>query len=356
MTAKVLASDIERASDKLILKEPHPQVSQSDDFCQYAFAEWWRNYEEIRQDAKEQPKNMYIPQAYQTADYTKYPSQGTDVPRPRVPVESFMGENYKPYQNDGYRKANWGCFLGCQDLRVTIEWVMAILFTNSKHARATYSYSYVCPEGQISISYESETIREQESKESIDAAIKFFKSMITRFKNTEDEINIYGDTNPKLRKCGCFDETPELLKLAEYQLASRIKGQWLNSRPRRGRPGGPATQGGSRRSGELETSDQPTKRRKASPTATVNHDEIDDVQRAQPEEQITCYDFDYPELHAGPPSTMATVQQAQTGADPDLLRASLALFADFDGWQNEYGYRNRGSGAGKGGAGPSSYS
>ena len=339
MSANTAPDEFDRESDKIVLKEPRHDITTSDHVCTYFFRPWWSGYKIEREIARH--KNRPKTPVQYSADYTKYPSENTDLPRPDVPVESFRGENFAPYKS-GYREMHWGCFLACQDLRTMFEWVLAMMIMERRQARAVWSYSFLCAEGMVSMTYEEPSLRERESPESILDAFIFMDEIKTKFRKADDELSLKGDDKPMIQKCGCFEATPENEKMARWQIKVRGKGNSIASRANRQKRGlrPERSIANKRRKTEknAESSNAPNERNEGDW-------EVDDLgpdwelERLDDEEDqqtanMTCYDFDYPELDV-PSTEVAVAQQDVEGVEgsAEFLQATLALLTDFEVWQ-----------------------
>ena len=206
-------------TDKWHAEKPIPGVADGDAFCIWLNKRWWDYYEPKREKARLSKSGP----EHERRDFTRYPSPpGVQPPRPPVPVESFLGQNFRPYDNDGFRSKNWGCFVGCQNTQKTLEWVIAIRLMKERQVRARYMYAFLCPEGQISVVYQEKTIREHDTPEEIEYALGVMQSEFVRKSFVlRDESTIHGDRSQYLAKCGCFDDSRELRGFAEHQIKTR---------------------------------------------------------------------------------------------------------------------------------------
>lgn len=226
-TSKFYPQGIVKSGERWHTEEPLEGITDGDAFCQFVYQDWWKWYEPKRESARLDP----MAPIYEHVDFTRYPSETIDplrptdppIKRPPVPVESFMGLNRKPYDNGGYRSLHWSCFVGCQNVQKTLEWVNAIRITDKRHARARYLFSFLCPEGQIALTYKRKSIREKDTPAEIQFALEVLHQETKRRTRITDYTTIHGDKSPELDKCRCVDHTKERETIAINQIKTRSK-------------------------------------------------------------------------------------------------------------------------------------
>ena len=353
--------------NKIILEALIPEVTDADGLCQWMYADWWKDYEERREKARLGLHWRVSPEAwYWFADYTKYPSKTTDgaqatatatsLARPAVPVEAFSAENFAltPFRA-GYRQAGWGCLQGCQDLRTTREWVIAIDLTEVRHVRARWTYGFMCAPNMVSVVYGGPTLREYETSEELAWALKFLATLTDPLMAVTDHMSIHGDRSPVLSKCKCVPKTPENFEKANKQISNRKGAPSIASKFYRQRPKGEAyvrsktlrremwkarstaiakAEPPKRRPDhtEAESSEGPRKR------ARSGSDGDDSFQQSELAAEdlgdITCYDFDYPDIEVRNPDLTESEHPGEDRGNPPINVAAETwnIIAGFDTW------------------------
>ena len=207
--------------DKHVLKEPNDYALTSDSVCWLFHHSWWEQYQSRREAAMKEAD----PQAALSIQFTRYPSIAQEFMT--VPVESILGEPFGP-RSVTWRKGKWGCYFGCQDLRKTIEWVLALEVELSGirkvHVRARWTFALLCPPGMISREVSKRSMREFETGEELEAAFTLHKKLTWRAeKATEwDNLTLYGLTGI-IKGCECFVPTKEERDEALVNISKRSK-------------------------------------------------------------------------------------------------------------------------------------
>ena len=196
----------------VMLGTPTPAYSDGDSVCARFNEIWWAEYEPLR----EKKKQIAADDSHFKKDFTHYPDGHPDNPTPDVPVESFMGESFLP-TSIGWHENLWGCYVACQDIRKTLEWVLAMLLEDVKgrrvgiQARAKYTYAFECPRGMMSKTYTKISQREHDTQDEINEAIDLFYATIKDNPTAKrmKPLNIYGQLGPELTGCHCVEATEE---------------------------------------------------------------------------------------------------------------------------------------------------
>ena len=185
-----------------------------DAVCAAYYEEYLEEYKIRREEAYSQRKpgiqtyELHIP-------YTKYPNEVA-----KVPVEAILGEVYLP-QKDGRLTNIPGCYVACQDIRTTLEWILTAKLTNTMHVRVKIFFAFPCLEGQVARTTTRQSWREQETEEEVTRAIRYLKTFHKRTdisKLVNYELLLKGRTG-EITGCECFYPTPEERKIADELIA-----------------------------------------------------------------------------------------------------------------------------------------
>ena len=348
-----------------LLREPVAGMTTSDAYCQYAYKPWWTHYQQqiraaIMSDSRTRDWYMRL-------EFTRYPSMDLAIGnqpaifRPEVPVESIMGENFAPlhiHRPEGIvmkdaawrgKGGLWGCLLACQDLQKSIELPIASLIFAARHVRTRWPFVYNCPEGYVSLVLWQASIRERETLQETKRAEELWTTVPLKHRS-DDPMTHFGDHGREVEKCNCVPTTEVTQKLALQQIKARLGTlsvrsavQRPNKTPRSSTPRkkkviATSTPVPSSENEEAESSDAAAKRQRLDNSGGIDDRQaqvnahLDDYQVL---DDITCWDFDYPEVDVALPGTVAQQNQAPPAAEDadfhDVLSATLAAFAGFEG-------------------------
>ena len=157
--------------------------------------------------------------------YTIYPTKDIEVP-----VEAVMGEIYYPQdqENRSYRGAP-GCYIGCQDIRKSMEWVIAARLAGAMHVRLKYFFAFQCDDTQIARLTFRESWREFETQAETDeafAALRDGGRRVDLTKMINHELLMKGKPG-EITGCECYTPTPEEREKAYYE-SVRVRGRTRN--------------------------------------------------------------------------------------------------------------------------------
>ena len=173
---------------------PRPNGYDSDMFCQLMYEKWWKYYEVTRLGRYTSRRAQKYEPAFGD-DFTRYPES--------APVEAFLGKDLGPLK-DSWHSETFACVTGCQDLRKTIEWIIAMSIESKQHVRARLRLAFICEKGTIAVlEYGRPSKREVESQEQIDEALA---SLANRMPTKSDKTSLEGESE-NLTKCKCVSAT-----------------------------------------------------------------------------------------------------------------------------------------------------
>ena len=330
-------------ADLTIMTDPAPEGFDSDQFCQLFYGNWWIFYQALRSGVEKPRRPSRVPPELYHVAYTDYPD--------RAPVEAFAGESFVPLKS-GWRTGLYGCLTGCQDIRLTFEWIIAMYFEQKHHVRARAKFGFQCEDGLVALTTDPlPSKREDESPSSVESSINLLQTMM---KTKTDKLSLYGEPG-MVNKCTCVRPTGTQRALAERLAKMGADSSGVNRRnytpteprpvvtpkPRKGRPP------------ELniaESSQARKKKKRVRIDADHNQQLIaevnEDIANTQTE-QMTCYDYDYPMLPQLPIMAPLTNSEEPTpDRDPitELVRAQL-IALDFDAWYSGMGQSSQGQGS-----------
>ena len=349
---------------KLVYQGSAPLLN-SDEICREYYEAWWPIYQRLREEAQtEYPEDPLL-----TAEFTRYSQAHIDLSQlthlnliyADVPVESFRGERFRPLDRIDYKHKKWGCYTACQDVRKTVEWILTARLTKTIQLRARVTFAFLCLDDEMAELYTDFTRRERETLEEQQAAIQAFKESYLpgwEYIQKLNQLEMYGDRGPEIRKCRCIKALVPVREVESEMLGKR-KGQrgkfvhqTLYGSKRSRRRNIPIWDGASPRP-SFTSSDGPAEGTHATnipdevddidlamswlndlPIEAEDHEETlisSDPSKAEDLNDITCYDFDFPDIDTG--RTLEDVDGADvygSPRSPNVLHA--ALFADFDTW------------------------
>ena len=342
----------------------------SDMFCQLLFLAWWKQYqaERIRKMIYPVKKSWFEPGLLK--DFTRYLDDAVPFSIPYVPVEAFAGLVQKPFYK-GWRKDRYSCRTGCQDLRTTIEWIMAMSVESKQHVRARTNLAFICQEGLIAVTEEMPSLREKESEQDVEEALDSLKY---RMPTRTDQMSLRGSPGP-LTKCKCVEPTAAVQTPKPKQAiapdetlpeGSRSRGK-IRKQPeaglshegtptekvvkqKRARPGRPAISGGPRswkmrrgpgdqrvRQRLIPDADRPVESDNTQIDGGLEITDFPDIDtrpRLEPGRSM-CYDFDFAQLPSVdlPPTQLTQLIDQQTSAEYDsgsvaeMIRLMVSSYA-----------------------------
>ena len=192
--------DVFNHSGKIMLASPRMDIIDADVFCRYVSREWWIAYRVLRAAAflatgRRKPDPLFeIP-------YQDYSDSLDDIP-----VEAIDGEGWDPVKLIGERKNTYGCYHGCQDIRTTLEWIIAKPIDARLQVRAKWTYALPCPPNMFPEEYEKKSRRARTTPADIEA-LQLLK--MKRFSALVSDDNTHGDDSEMVRGCRCRPGTPE---------------------------------------------------------------------------------------------------------------------------------------------------
>ena len=304
----------------------------SDQFCSYLFQIWWLTY--LLRRSGQLKKRRYVPAEMLAVPFTNY---GTTVP-----VEGFAGESLLPGRFDGWRSGLYGCYTGCQDLRKTYEWILAIQLEDKQQVRAKGKLGFKCEEGLISLPEVKPSRREPETPEEVKSAMDTLATAIVyKYPTKTDKTSMEGETG-EVTKCVCVRPTGTQSAWARahnrdgpdpkgYHVKWYQKNRLTNFYERGPNSERPSQRRKRQRVEKASSSDDPQ----------LAIEDFDFEAQEPNYEPMQCFDFAYPDLDM--PNVVpvrpqnqrpdfAMIQQAT-----DLVRAALITAPDFDDWYERTG-------------------
>ena len=380
-------------ANKIVLTLPSEEHLNGDKVCAAAYRTWYQE-EKVMRERKAQLLLLYpddkrykFSKIFATP-YTKYPNEA--MPLIDVPVEAILGEPFGPMPLAEWRGDFWGCWLTCQDIRKTLEWILdAKLNSDRKFVRAKYPFGYLCPEGMISRPKTRMSWRESETEDEVAAALSVLHALHPRLQLghlNNLQLITEGQTG-MITGCECFVPTKWEKAYAEKMLTVNYYKGFYNSvnkaRHKRPAPDGdmpskarakctrPATVEPAQSSQTSAAKVPPKARLKRPRPATVEpaqssqtsaassvlaerDDEADqpdllppqdailpgeiifadvnveDIDFLRPAEQVVCHDYEYPNLELY--DQLQIAPRPLFEAEPDVLQARLMEFANMDFW------------------------
>ena len=207
---------------KIVLLAPVEPNYDGDKMCAKYYGPWYRPHAILREQKYNMIKEGRWGRGRHTVEiygtpYIHYPS--INPARPEVPVEALYGEVFGPQMN-GWRTNLWGCWLMCQDIRKSFEWVLSAKLDGKIMVRLKMSFGYQCPEGQISRLVKRQTMREPETPEQLQEAFKLLASLKSKVQlvNQNNYRLMMGGRTGTITSCECFTPTPEERIVAEELL------------------------------------------------------------------------------------------------------------------------------------------
>ena len=324
-----------QTSDFYHLSEPVGEGYDSDEFCEAVYEKWWKIYLSMRLARFKSRGQTTEPWSFINDPFTEY----LDT----IPVESFAAEAVRPFGrglSPGWRKKNWACITGCQDIRTTVEWFVAILIDGTQHVRAMVGLGFACEEGLIAWPYEGPSRREPESPSAVQSVLAFLPKFAP---SLTVPIRIEGDDHVVLKKCRCIKPTESQRVKAEVFTKAVLPKGSVHVRRNSNKQASK-----KRKQDEEEPREEPPpmRARKTVPQVVVEHtireDDLDKRVDAWLEEMpmpdpMSCFDFDFPDLGSfdlpeAPPTLDLPDEEVETATA--FLQAALAGFDEQEQWYN----------------------
>lgn len=351
-------------NDKIVMTTRMDDVLNGSALCTKYYAPWFESTigpREERVDSNDE---------FLSQPYTKYPRTAEDGTQLDAPVEAVYAEVFGAVEY-GFKEGLWGCYLACQDLRKTIEWILSARIARLKHVRLKVTFSLLCPLGMISRTIRRPSYREHDTEKELQDALDYLRTLDKRLSLDEFvhwKMLFYGESALEVTSCECsvptLEERLEAVDLyrSRHKKAAKEKQEGTHS-SLTGRRVAAKRKRVRRRSDmqtcqtEVEEDDADATRAKihrpdcenpSLPTGECSTEPLHNTDRSEtgdlvrehedlPERTntntMTCYDYDYPELDTGPSEQhqeQATTGQIHEAAN--VLRAALDIMADFDEW------------------------
>ena len=361
-------------NDKMVIPEPTEEFLNGDQLCAGHFRGWWDNVKvetekQFQRYMRLNKRPVSQKRQYKKFDlgvfanpYTQYPSP--DKPDIDVPVEAILGETFGPMPDAKWRRDYFGCWITCQDIRKTLEWVLNAKQQNTKSMRARYIFGMLCPKGMVSRQTFRVSWREYETEQEIADAFAILATLGDKFqleKYNEFELIAKGHTGV-ITGCECYVPTADELADALF-LADVVRYNGHSIYAERGtlirRLKGPneetvRTRNESSRK-RARTSEQPNDKASSSSDPTTGPSEVQDGETTivpedsiLPEEEVfeeirmedldlevgevECHDYNYPTLNAVTANAVLTDTTNEPPPEVNTIQATLLNFAGFTSW------------------------
>lgn len=351
---------------KMGLIKPSQDFLNGDKVCAENYKDWWnvaKKQREARYQAlSKKPTDLRsIYTKILATPYTKYPREL--LPLVKVPVEAIIGEPFGPLPTAEWRENFWGCWITCQDIRKTLEWILdAKMNPARKYLRAKFPIGFLCPAGMISRPTYRRSWREAETDEEIRAAFDILHSLGKKssLKELNRQMLVTTGQIGVVTGCECFTPTKDELEVAKRELDKRrfhsLYKDSERARRRRVNPNGEPKPRPNKRarsapsettqsSQVLEAEALPAERDGSAEDAIIPDDAVfpgeiifDDVDVGalnlfRTTNQAVCHDYEYPNIELY--DQLQAVSNFQQ-EEPDTIQATLLEFAgmDFGSWFN----------------------
>ena len=349
-------------SHKIALAEPINDVASGygDAVCSKYYAEYFKEYDKFRWRVfnEDNVAKGHIPEYHKP--YTLYPRP--DLPEWPVPVEAILGEVYESIEG-GKPTGVVGCYVACQDIRKTLEWILATRRSRKLQFRVKAFFSFRCGNGMSARRTYRQSWREKETQAEIIEAFNLLRTFsisaqYNRLKPRNRNMVLNGEPDV-ITGCECYEATEEerMIDLGNILKARYREGSTtlvMNAKRAPVKHNGRQIAAEKRKaSDQAESSARKSRRADPSEANTSTEsdkveneavDEIDDTfyftedgifldeEVLDPQDDLNasrsmCHDYEYPTFEVGQAEPAPEVVDYATG----LLRASLA-FADFDDW------------------------
>ena len=332
-----------------MLANPVTISTTGDQVCAQYYAKYFRDFAGERAYFFRNTKRRRgdIPQYHYP--YTKYPT--TIPPIIEYPVEAIMGEIYEPTVGDTlYLSGNFGCYVGCQDIRKTFEWVLGAKISKTIHMRVKIFFGFECAPNMIARLTYRQSWREAETVAEVQEALKLLKDLGKRV-----DFSVFNYYNLLLKGesgiivgCECVAPTEEeriaatamlrIIRQAKYSgLAQSRAGEMSKRKTRRTRTSQDAAEtadaGPSDRGNTIDDTildDFELYHPRESEAGASGAEQFDEIQLEELdsiEHQVRCDDYEHPETDVEP----AVQTTGDTHADsPAVLLATLSEFIRLD--------------------------
>ena len=160
----------------------------------------------------------FIPQY--RAPYTRYPL--SKRPLVEVPVEAILGEIYE-VREKSIPTGISGCYVACQDLRKTIEWVISAKTAKSIHVRVKIFFQFACPAGMIAQTTQRMSWRESEDQAHENEAVRVLEHLPKRSDVSKLKwysLVVHG-LKGEITGCQCIVPTDEERRESQIMLAEK---------------------------------------------------------------------------------------------------------------------------------------
>ena len=334
----------------LVMANPSDEDLIGDNVCARYYKEYFEQYEPERANAiyrapQGRIKEFYLP-------YKVYPDLEHNPPI-QVPVEAILGEIYyvrmkKETRDKGSMRS--GCHIACQDLRKTMEIVIAAKLSRARHVRVKIVFSFPCAPGMRPRTTRRQSWREPETDEEFDAAHTLLKTLDkkTHWDKLLDYELVVKGRKGEITGCECYrppeDEMDNFLSNISRKRKSKA---YVMARKKLTKPGEEQTG---------RPDQQPQATGTSSSGSSVGFDDLFtweelqdtgmdlelfeelDVQDLDTNtDQITCHDYTYPDIQMGMAQAQPGPNQATVNHATTLLQASLFDYTDFDNWLDQTG-------------------
>lgn len=337
------------------LAEPTLQILSLDALCAHIYQPWWIRMKGLRSAYAKDMRNN--PEHYRS---TFVPLEYKEYADRDPPVQAIWASKGEISLVAGWRYETYFCSGSCQDIRPTMEWIVTGLLTLLPQKRVRKGVVLPCPRGYKSALMKNPSRREYDTLEKETTAIGVLQQQRGEYPFTTEPLyseEIVGDTDPIVTSCECVHMTAEEQETTLRHLEQLRKRMHINSESKRRRSAGEPRRRRYKQSKAAEPVE--TSVPVPIPTSDALPAEVDDYDvpiafdDQTPQYDITCYDFDYPDL---PEFGISQSHQSESQfeipsdlpeLDPDVvafLQASLSDFSDFESVASSSGTKNTGKG------------
>ena len=299
-----------------------PEIDDSDKFCRKYYSRSWAGYPRLRRSAQEGNPELTATQldVLFVRPYTYYAPDD-------VPVESI---NSAPWSPHGWstREKVYGCFLDCQDIRITIEWILAIKLDIKDQVRVKSRFSMPCADGLVSEPWWKPSRREHDPGDV--EALELLKDPKFHMSEQALDTDLLGDTSAEVLGCRC-------VKPKKDDQGNDVLPVYMQADPKNPRTGIPKAQWKpeSRRPTTKEQRSKSVKRARVEWPAGLSSDQV------QTHTITTCHDVQSA-VPADLGSNIITGEIRRTQPEPQsqqpeydidfegFIRATLSSFGGFE--------------------------
>lgn len=245
-----LPRDIQHTNSIITLVEPTESILTLDALCAHIYAPWWTRA--LRWRLTLQQEMMLHPRGH--AD-SIVPLIFTYYAETDVPVQGVWAKTADVTLLPGWRYERYSCLGTCQDIRLTIEWMLSAVLDGHPQKRTRSSVGLACPRGYKSRTTQVRTRREFATTAEEHAALTLLvASQQSNWPYTSfnpDSPEIKGDTNLIVTGCECVPMTEEETEAFQENLGRLRLAQMERAAKKRARVGELETQS-TRRRGSTE--------------------------------------------------------------------------------------------------------